>query len=388
MHPFNRILLLTLVVNTTIGLVIPVLPALLRQNGFSSASLSIPFLVFTLGRLLIKSGMGGLMRRVNARNVLTGAFLLHSLTLFGYILIDESLWFLVGRFLEGMAEGVILIYLTELALARSTRQRGIRMGYFSAMFGLGFLIGPMLGGYLYLEFGGAGTFLLASLLALSGAISSFYFLSRQDAPISHGGLNNGLTAFGNGARAGAGKALTFYAPAFVRRALFFSLTIMLPIYVTDKLLLDTSVIGLYFSLIALVSMVLSPVAGRMAERFSCNTLVLLSLTMMSGLLILVGGTDSADTFSMLLVGIAFAYTVMTPAGLKIFGSITESRTDRAKIIVTANALTEVMTLLLAVLVPLVYDINPAAAWSLIAGLCFVASLPYASSTLRHREHMV
>lgn len=70
---------------------------------------------------------------------------------FGYLLIVYSplFWiFLVGRFIWGLGGagiGIVQAYVSDIS---SKENRTIRLGFIGAMFGLGFLIGPAIGGLL------------------------------------------------------------------------------------------------------------------------------------------------------------------------------------------------------------------------------------------------
>jgi len=121
--------------------------------------------------------------------------------------VAPELWMLViGRAIAGITSAnmaVATAYLTDIT---PEEQRAQRFGYFHAMFGIGFIIGPLLGGWLG-EHWVRGPFLAAALLnALNFALAYFVLPeSRKGQPIQGFKLRQ-LNPFGS-----LGWALTMRA---------------------------------------------------------------------------------------------------------------------------------------------------------------------------------
>lgn len=134
-----------------IGLIFPILPALLRDVGHSSDATALlgPLLaVYAAMQFLFAPVLGVLSDRFGRRPVLlislAGAAIDYLVMAFA-----PQLWLLVlGRAIAGITSAnmaVATAYITDIS---SEGERAKRFGYFHAMFGIGFIIGPVLGGVL------------------------------------------------------------------------------------------------------------------------------------------------------------------------------------------------------------------------------------------------
>lgn len=134
-----------------IGLIFPILPALLRDVGHMSdvaTLLGIMLALYSACQFLFSPILGVLSDRFGRRPVLlvslAGAAIDYLIMAFA-----PELWMLVlGRAISGITSAnmaVATAYITDIS---SEEERAKRFGLFHAMFGIGFIIGPVLGGIL------------------------------------------------------------------------------------------------------------------------------------------------------------------------------------------------------------------------------------------------
>lgn len=134
-----------------IGLIFPILPALLREVGHTdniSLLLGIMLALYSACQFLFSPILGVLSDRFGRRPVLlvslAGAAIDYLVMAFA-----PHLWVLVlGRAIAGVTSAnmaVATAYITDIS---SEEERAKRFGLFHAMFGVGFIIGPVLGGIL------------------------------------------------------------------------------------------------------------------------------------------------------------------------------------------------------------------------------------------------
>jgi DHA1 family tetracycline resistance protein-like MFS transporter len=134
-----------------IGLIFPILPALLRDvahTGEIATLLGIMLALYSAMQFLFSPVLGVLSDRYGRRPVLllslAGAAIDYVVMAFA-----PELWMLVlGRAIAGLTSAnmaVATAYITDIS---AEEERARRFGYFHAMFGLGFIIGPVLGGIL------------------------------------------------------------------------------------------------------------------------------------------------------------------------------------------------------------------------------------------------
>lgn len=134
-----------------IGLIFPILPALLRDvthEGNVATTLGLMLALYSAMTFLFSPLLGVLSDRFGRRPVLlvslAGAALDYVVMAFA-----PELWMLiVGRAIAGVTSAnmaVATAYITDITPPAG---RARRFGYFHAMFGIGFIVGPVLGGLL------------------------------------------------------------------------------------------------------------------------------------------------------------------------------------------------------------------------------------------------
>ena len=149
-----------------IGLIFPILPALLRDVGHTTevaTTLGLMLALYSAMQFLFSPVLGVLSDRFGRRPVLlislAGAAIDYVVMAFA-----PELWMLViGRAIAGITSAnmaVATAYITDIS---SEDERAKRFGYFHAMFGIGFIIGPVLGGILG-DYWVRAPFLAAALL--------------------------------------------------------------------------------------------------------------------------------------------------------------------------------------------------------------------------------
>ena len=169
-HALTFVLITVLIDTIGLGIVIPVLPELVMQltgEGLSAASRWGGWLAFGYASMQVVFApvIGGLSDRYGRRPVL-----LASLTAFGldYLLMGWAPtlgWLFLGRMVAGMTGASYVIANAYVADVTTPDQRSQSFGLVGAMFGIGFIVGPALGGFL----GALGTrapFFAAAGLAL------------------------------------------------------------------------------------------------------------------------------------------------------------------------------------------------------------------------------
>jgi len=167
------IMLTTLIDMLAIGLIIPVLPALV--GGFTGSQAEQAFwygvmtFAFGLANFIASPILGALSDGHGRRPVLLLGFCGLALSFFATAL-ATSLWMLVAiRLVAGAMQANVSVSNAYVADITPPAERAKRFGMLGAMFGLGFILGPVMGGLLgaidlRLPFFAAGSFALVNLL--------------------------------------------------------------------------------------------------------------------------------------------------------------------------------------------------------------------------------
>lgn len=166
-----------------LGIIIPVMPALIMEltgGGLSQASLYAGWITFVYAstQFLFAPVIGGLSDRFGRRPVL-----LFSLLGFGidYILLGFAptiIWLFIGRFLAGITGASYTTASAYIADISPPERRSQDFGLIGAAFGLGFIIGPSVGGILG-EYGSRIPFFAAAGLVFVNMIYGYFILPES-----------------------------------------------------------------------------------------------------------------------------------------------------------------------------------------------------------------
>jgi MFS transporter, DHA1 family, tetracycline resistance protein len=167
------IMLTVLIDMVAIGLIIPVLPALVGSFSSSQSDQAYWYGVvafsFGIANFLASPLLGALSDHFGRRPVLLLGFLGLGVSFFGTA-VAAALWVLVAvRVVAGAMQANAAIANAYVADITAPEQRAKRFGLLGAMMGLGFIIGPVMGGLLgaidlHLPFFVAGGLAMANLL--------------------------------------------------------------------------------------------------------------------------------------------------------------------------------------------------------------------------------
>jgi MFS transporter, DHA1 family, tetracycline resistance protein len=154
------------------GVVMPILPFYAEAFGASATTLGLLLAVYALMQFCCAPLWGRLSDRIGRRKVLVlttcgGAL---SLTILG--LANSMVLIFLGRILSGIFAANISVAQAYVADVTPQEERTAKMGMIGAAFGIGFVIGPALGGILS-PYGYALPILVAAALSFVNAIHIF-----------------------------------------------------------------------------------------------------------------------------------------------------------------------------------------------------------------------
>ena len=167
-----------------IGLIFPILPALLRDVTHAdnvAAYIGVMTALYAAMQFVFAPVLGSLSDRLGRRPVLLIS-LAGAAVNYLFLAFAPSLWMLlIGRAVAGLTSANVSVataYITDIS---PKEQRARRFGLFNAMFGIGFIIGPVLGGVLgdhWLRL----PFIAAAMLNACNLLLAFFVLPESRTP--------------------------------------------------------------------------------------------------------------------------------------------------------------------------------------------------------------
>ncbi|HEY6502656.1 MAG TPA: TCR/Tet family MFS transporter [Chitinophagaceae bacterium] len=178
---------ITLVIDVTgWGLIIPVIPKLLEQmvdGGISEATKYSGWLTFAyaIPQFLFAPVIGNLSDRFGRRPVLLASLLGFAIDYVFLSLAPNIIWLFAGRIIAGITGASFTTAAAYIADISTAETRAKNFGMIGAAFGLGFIIGPALGGLLG-ELGPRVPFIAAAILAGLNFIYGYFVLPESLPP--------------------------------------------------------------------------------------------------------------------------------------------------------------------------------------------------------------
>ncbi len=163
------------------GIVIPILPFYLTEFGASPITITILFSVFSFCAFLSAPLLGALSDRIGRRPVLLLSIFSTSIGWFVFASAVSIPFLFLGRIIDGIAAGNFTTaqsYLVDIS-KDDEKERVKNLGIIGATFGIGFILGPMVGGVLS-KVSHAFPFYFAGGMALVNGISAFFFLKESN----------------------------------------------------------------------------------------------------------------------------------------------------------------------------------------------------------------
>jgi MFS family permease len=164
------------------GIVLPILPSYAQRFGAGGLGYGAIIGVFSLMQFVATALLGKLSDRIGRRPVLLTTMIVNAVgyTLFAFA---GSYWILfLSRVVSGFAGGNISAAQAYIADITTPAERSRGMGMVGAAFGIGFSLGPAIGGFSAHYLGPAAPGLVAVGLSLANFVSAYLILPESLAP--------------------------------------------------------------------------------------------------------------------------------------------------------------------------------------------------------------
>ncbi|MBK7668142.1 MAG: TCR/Tet family MFS transporter [Sphingobacteriaceae bacterium] len=175
---------ITLLVDCTgIGIIIPVVPTLIQQLTGGSVSDAATYggwltFAYAIMQFVFSPILGGLSDRYGRRPVLLISLLGLGIDYLFLFFAPDLWWLFVGRLIAGVCGASFTTASAYIADISTNENRAQNFGMVGAAFGLGFIVGPLLGS-VFSQFGVRVPFLAAAALSLLNWIYGYFVLPES-----------------------------------------------------------------------------------------------------------------------------------------------------------------------------------------------------------------
>jgi DHA1 family tetracycline resistance protein-like MFS transporter len=168
------------------GIIIPVLPGLIQELTGGSVSLAATYggwllAAYSVTQFLSSPIVGGLSDRFGRRPILLASLFGFTIDYLFLAVAPTIGWLFVGRIIAGVMGASFTTASAYIADVSTPENRAQNFGMIGAVFGLGFIIGPVLGGFLG-EIGPRVPFIVTAALTAVNFAYGWFFLPESLKP--------------------------------------------------------------------------------------------------------------------------------------------------------------------------------------------------------------
>ncbi len=240
------------------GIVLPLLPSYASRMSVSDTGIGVLVASFSLCQFLLAPWWGRLSDRIGRRPVILLGLAGSALSYLVFAFAGSFLALLVSRVLAGSMGATINVAQAYLADVTPPERRSAAMGLIGAAFGLGFVVGPAIGG-MTSRLGDELPGLVAAALCTGNFVLAFF---RLPEPARHGARSTDAAAI---------DWPLLLPPAlvvFLSAIAFTVMYVVFPLYLERTMGYDRHHTGYFFALLGLVTAaVQGGLVGRLVRRF-------------------------------------------------------------------------------------------------------------------------
>jgi DHA1 family tetracycline resistance protein-like MFS transporter len=158
------------------GIVIPILPFYVTSFGASPLTVTMLFSAFAFFAFLSSPFLGALSDKMGRRPVLLASIASTAIGWFVFASATSIPLLFLGRIIDGAAAGNFTVAQSAIVdLSKDEKDRSANLGIIGATFGIGFMVGPFLGGFLS-TVSHSFPFWVAGGLACLNTMMAYFFL--------------------------------------------------------------------------------------------------------------------------------------------------------------------------------------------------------------------
>jgi DHA1 family tetracycline resistance protein-like MFS transporter len=316
------------------GIIIPLLPFYAETFGASPVWIGLLFASFSLSQLIASPVLGALSDRWGRRPVLIGSLIGTVISFVMLALATNLLILFLARIVDGLSGGNITTARAYIADVTTEDQRAKAYGLIGAAFGLGFVLGPVLGAaFSHISY--TAPIWAATALTVVATLVAWTWLPETVHRVQAGGVSWWRFMPEMLRRPGLGRLMSIdflYWLAFAvyqtTFAMFGARRFGFGVAATGYMLAGFGILGVVVHLF-----VIGPIVRALGER----KVLILGLALAAGGLATAALSHSVEVFVLTLVPAAFGVGLCNPSLASLLSRSAESR-EQGRVQGTAGAL--------------------------------------------------
>lgn len=162
------------------GIAIPILPLLVKEIGGGAILVGAVIASFSLFQFLFGPILGRLSDKYGRKLVLIISTLLNAVSYSLVFFFPQLAVLFFARILAGIASSNLSVAQAYIADSSAAHERTKALGMMGAIFGLGFIVGPLLGGFVSERFSISAAFIIPAALSFANAILIYFILPESN----------------------------------------------------------------------------------------------------------------------------------------------------------------------------------------------------------------
>jgi multidrug resistance protein len=316
------------------GIVIPILPLYAQKFHANPTEIGLLFGSFSFMQLIFAPILGRWSDKVGRRPILMLSILGSAIAFFT-IGLANTLWMLfLGRMLDGLSGGNISTAQAYIADVTPREKRGAAMGLIGAAFGLGFVIGPAIGGWLG-HVSLQAPFFVAGIFALLNCLGIYFALPESLSKENRQSVSQVQNTLSLGDKIDliqkTGLASTLICTLFCTMA-FALVTALMTLFTTQRMGWHEVENGNLFAYVGILGILIQGgMLRRLAPKMGEKPLIIFgALLLCIGMVILPAVIPGMSSFTTLILGItclAIGNSFVTPLLAAVASQSTDERSQ-------------------------------------------------------------
>ncbi len=176
MKRFPEVIVLLIFCTSSFGIILTIYPAFLNDNGISAEDILLLYFVFGISRVVSLALVGKLARKTS--QTLIAATITISIGLAISLIADSIVTFGIALILMGFGFSIFFPLTLEIILSKTRKGiSGKIIGAYETIFGMGWAIGPTIGGPITQSFGNETPYLVFCVIGIG--VTIFAIMSRK-----------------------------------------------------------------------------------------------------------------------------------------------------------------------------------------------------------------